>query len=169
MKVRACPWESELTQALRSGHWPEACGPELRTHVSACADCRDLVLVTDGFRQARTATALTVPAGSPGLLWWRAELRRRRQAAEQIAQPITFAQTFACIVSLLAAVAFLASQYRYGLRWGSWWSEFSAFRPARLWSAAGPASEWNLLLLIPVFGLFVLLGGIVLYLVRERE
>ena len=49
------PYEKEVTQALKSGHWPEGCAPELRAHVEACADCSDQVLVTRAFQQAESA------------------------------------------------------------------------------------------------------------------
>ena len=35
MTFRTCSYEKELTQALKDGHWPQGCGPELRAHVEA--------------------------------------------------------------------------------------------------------------------------------------
>lgn len=168
MTFRACDWESELTQALRSGHWPEACGAELRSHVAGCPGCRDLVLVTEAFQRARNASTWAEHSFSPSLLWWRAELRRRNSSVQRISQPITIAQIFAWLVSVLVAALFLASQYRYGLRWGSWWSELSTAHILRLWALAAANLQWNLFL-IPGLGVLALLSGIALYLVRERE
>ena len=167
MIFRACAWEAELTQALRAGHWPDASGPELRAHVENCPACSDLVLVTEFMQRARRAAALAAHTVSPSLLWWRAELRRRNYAAERISQPINIAQSFAWLVSWLLAGVFVVSQYRYGLRWGSWWSEFTAAHMLRLRSLAAADLQWNLPLLISSVGVFLLLSAIALYLARE--
>jgi hypothetical protein len=54
MTFRTCSFEKELTQALKDGHWPQGCGPELRAHVDGCSNCGDLVLVTETFQRARS-------------------------------------------------------------------------------------------------------------------
>ena len=123
MTFRTCSFEKELAQALKDGHWPEGCGPELRAHVHACCNCSDLVLVTQTFQRARSESERTAPSGSPSLLWWRAQLRRRNAAAERVSRPITIAQIFAWFVIVLVGVVFVASQYHHGLRWASWWAE----------------------------------------------
>ena len=47
-----CSREREITEALRNGHWPEACDAELRAHVNACRSCSDFVLVTHTFQRS---------------------------------------------------------------------------------------------------------------------
>jgi hypothetical protein len=160
-------YEKELRRALKDGHWPAGCLPELRNHVQACASCRDLVLVTEAFQQARKSSAPEVPQTS-NLLWWRAQLQRRRTAAEQVSRPITVAQTFAWAVSLLAAVIFAISQYHHGLRWANWWSEVAPLRLFHLAPIAAQNLDWNLFLLIPTIGALALVGGVVVYLVSEK-
>jgi hypothetical protein len=168
MILRACSFEREVTQALKDGHWPEGCAPELRAHVDACANCSDLVLVTRTFQRARGDSAREVSGGSPELLWWRAQLRRRRAATERVNRPITIAQTFAWLVAVLITTVFVASQYNHGLHWASWWPEITPGRALHL-LATGPAKlDWNLLLL-PCVGAFVLLSGLVVYLVSEKS
>lgn len=167
MKLHSCAWETEVTQALRSGHWPNACGPELRIHVETCPRCSDLVLVTETIQRARRASQLAEIPTSPSLLWWRAQLRRRNHATEQISQPISFAHTFAWLACGLLAIVFVVSQYRDGLRWGEWWSQINAPHGLSLWSFAGGLLQWKLYLLIPLVGVLLLLSGIVLYLARE--
>lgn len=61
MTFRTCSFEKELAQALKDGHWPEGCGPELRAHVHTCGNCSDLVLVTQTFRQARGESECAAP------------------------------------------------------------------------------------------------------------
>ena len=99
----------------------------------------------------------------------RAQLRRRNAAAERISQPLTIAQIFAWLVSLLVAAAFLASQYRHGLRWASWWSEVADSRTFHSWLLASVGLERNILLLVAALGTLAVLSGVALYLAAERE
>jgi hypothetical protein len=168
MTFRTCVQEKELRQALKDGHWPAGCLPELREHVQRCASCSDLVLVTEAFQQARRHFSQEVPQTS-SLLWWRAQLQRRRAAAEQVGRPITVAQTFAWAVSGLAAVVFAISQYHHGLRWASWWSEVAPMRLFHMAPVAPQNLDWNLFLLIPTIGALALVGGVVVYLVSEKS
>ena len=168
MRFRDCAWQAEISQALSAGHWPDASGPELRSHVDSCSSCNDLVLVTESIRDARRASVLTERPISPSLLWWRAQLRKRYYAAEQMSKPISFAQIFAGLTSSVLTIIFVVSQYRYGLRWGDWWSEINApSHVLHLWSLAARDLQWNLFLVMPIVGVFLLLCGIVLYVVRE--
>jgi hypothetical protein len=169
MTFRTCSYERELTQALKDGHWPQGCGPELRAHVDACGNCSDLVLVTQTFQRARSEPERAAVCGSPSLLWWRAQLRRRNAAAERVSRPITIAQTFAWFVVVLVGVVFVASQYRHGLHWASWWSELASLRPLHLLPVASGQVGWNLPLLISSFGVLALLSILVVYLVSQKS
>jgi hypothetical protein len=159
MSFRGCAWETEITQALSAGHWPNASGLELRTHVETCPRCSDLVLVTETIPRARTASVLAEHPMSPSWLWWRAQLRRRNYAAEQMSQPISFANTFAWLVSGLLTVVFVMSQYQHGLGWGLWWSQINAAHVLSLWSLAVGHLQWKLYLVIPIVGVLLLLSG----------
>jgi hypothetical protein len=169
MMFRTCSHEKELTQALKDGHWPQGCGPELRAHVNACTNCSDLVLVTQTFERARSESERAAPCGSPSLLWWRAQLRRRNTATQCISRPITIAQTFAWLVVVLVGAVFVVSQYRHGLRWASWGAEIFPARPSHLLSAGTGLGEWNLVLLISGLGVLALLSALVVYLVSEES
>jgi hypothetical protein len=171
MTFRACSHEKELAQALKDGHWPEGCGPELRAHVDACDNCSDLVLVTRTFQLARSESEHAAPCGSPSLLWWRAQLRRRYTATERVSRPITIAETFAWIVTVLVGIVFMASQYRHGLHWASWWSELVPARILRLFPIASIGSgqvDPIHLLLLSAFGVLLLFSGLVVYLASGK-
>jgi hypothetical protein len=171
MTLRTCSFEKEIAQALKDGHWPEGCGAELRAHVDSCGNCGDLVLVTRTFQRARSESERAAPSGSPSLLWWRAQLRRRNAATERVVLPITMAQTFAWFVLGLVGVVFVASQYRHGLQWASWWAEFSpqgVIHLARIGIGSG-ALNWNVLLLFSGFGVLALLSGLVVYLAADKS
>jgi hypothetical protein len=169
MRFRTCACEKEVTQALKDGHWPQGCGPELRTHVDSCGNCSDLVLVTQTFLRARSESEHSAPCGSPSLLWWRVQLRRRNAATERVSRPITIAQIFAWLVTVLVGAVFVTSQYRHGLHWASWWSELMPLRALHLLLPIGSGQvDWNPLLLISSFGVLALLSALVVYLASEK-
>jgi len=169
MRFRTCSYENELSQALRDGHWPKGCGQELRAHVDACCRCNDLVLVTQIFQQARSESEHAADDNSPSLLWWRAQLRRRNAAADRISRPITIAQAFAWFITVLVAVVFVASQYRHGLHWATWRSEFIPSRILHQLLLAGTGQiNLNPFLLTSGFAVLALLTAFVVYLAWEK-
>ena len=172
MTFGPCPHEKELSTLLALGHYPNACPPELHDHVSACRSCTELVLVTRAFQTARAQTAAAANLASPGLLWWRAQLRRRNAAVERVGKPILSANIFALSVTLLFALGFLATQATTGLRWLSWFTQLpqaSAFHLESLWPSALLTSGWGLFLLIPMCATLALIGGVVVYLALEKQ
>jgi hypothetical protein len=169
MTFRSCSYENELAQTLKDGHWPQGCGPELRAHVNACRNCSDLVLVTQTFQHARSDSEQANLSGSPSLLWWRAQLRKRNAATERVGRPVTIAELFALCVYVVVGVVLVASQYRHGLRWASWWSEFSPSRAFHFMPAGFGQIDWNLLLLFSGFGVMALLSALVVYLASEKS
>jgi hypothetical protein len=169
MTFRTCSFENEVTQALKDGHWPEGCGPELRAHVETCANCSDLVLVTRTFQSARSESEREALRGSPGLLWWKAQLLRRNAATERVSRPITIAETFALVVYVFVGAVLVASQYRHGLKWSSWWAEIAPARAFHFLSTGSGQVNPNLLLLIFGFGVLGLVSILVVYFASERS
>ena len=166
MTIRTCPYETELAQALKAGHWPDGCTPELRAHVRLCRNCSELVLVTQAFQQARSESGAAAPADVAGLLWWRAQLRRRNAANQRTSRPISIAQGFALFVNATVAFAFAAWQYHHGLRWASWWSELELARVLHRLDI-GSRLDGSALLICGL-GMLALLSGLVVYLVSEK-
>ena len=169
MIFRACPFEKEVEQALREGHWPRGCAPELRAHVESCRDCSDLVLVTQSFHAVRDQSAAEPVTESSGLLWWRAQLRRRYSATETVTRPVAIAQTFALFINLVVAIVFVAWQYRHGVRWAAWWSDVVPGRVLHLLPVSGVTFEWNPLLLILTLAALAAFSGLLVYLASERS
>ena len=169
MTFRTCSFENELTQALKDGHWPQGCAPELRAHVENCVNCSDLVLVTQTFQSARSESERAALSGSPSLLWWRAQLRRRNAATERVSRPVTIAEIFALVVYVFVGVVLVASQYRPGLKRSSWWAEITPARAFHLLSAGSREVNPNLLLLIFGFGVLGLVSILVAYFASERS
>lgn len=177
MNLRACPRESELKSLIERGQWPQACPPELRVHVSACKSCNEFVLVTTAFQRARNQAVGAARLGSPGLLWWRAQLRRRNAAVERISRPILGAQIFALAFSIVLALAVTVWQARHGLSWLTWLGQMphgfvsqwlSALIPSGLFQS-GSGEFPGSLMLIAVASVIALVGGLVVYFASEKQ
>jgi len=172
MSLSPCSHEKEVAALLARGGWPDACEPELRTHISACRACGDLVLVTETFQRARAEAAGAANLGSPGALWWRAQLRRRNAAVKRVGRPLLGAQIFALSILLFLAGGFLVSQARPGLHGLAWLEELPqphALHLEILWPAALFDSGWSLMALISALATLALLGGVALYLASEKR
>jgi hypothetical protein len=107
MRVPHCEQEQAVTELLQSGRWPEACPAALRSHVESCAVCSEVVLVAGLLQEANSSLLAGVKLPDAGLVWWKAQLRARREAAELAARPIALAERFALACSLAALLAFV--------------------------------------------------------------
>jgi hypothetical protein len=170
MNFHSCSHQQEVAAALRERRWPEASTSELRKHVEACAGCKDLVLVTQTLQQARQETmrmARPIPAG---LLWWRAQLRRREIAVERAAKPITLVETLALAGTLLMAAVLAIGQRAELADWlrGLRDLSYSGALPLdALWPASSGGTLWTLLVGSAAF--FGVLGGVAAYLIVRSE
>jgi hypothetical protein len=178
MTFRPCPREAEVKTLLNSGHWPHACPAELRAHAAACTACANQVLITQAFRETRAISAHAAQLPPPGVLWWRAQLRRRNEAVERIGKPIFGAQVFAIAITLVIAAGVVLSQARYGLRWLAELPQSPIFNLSSLWHSATASDvdsltwfklDGSIPYLIPALALLGLLGGVVLYLATEKS
>ncbi|HKF47669.1 MAG TPA: hypothetical protein VKB38_09960 [Terracidiphilus sp.] len=170
MRIGACPFEKEVTDLLHRGHWPEACSDELRAHAAACKSCGELILMTRAFRRERAAASAQPRLESAGVLWWRAQLRRRNAALEKMQRPLLGAQVFAVVVALAAAAAFLGTRAKEGLGWLGWLADLpralhlEVLIPAALQNSAGIA-----LLAVAVLAVIGIAGGFVALTTSEKR
>jgi len=172
MTLSPCSREKEVTELLAQGGWPQACPPDLKAHLATCRPCGDLALVSMAFQNARAQTAASARPGSPGALWWRAQLRRRQAAVERVGTPILGAEIFALAVYALVAVTVVVTQAKHGIRWLSWFEQMpqtSSLNLHSLWPADLFTSSVSLLVLIPAVATLALLGGALVYLVAEKQ
>jgi len=174
MTLRACPHEAEVKALLNSGHWPHAVPAELRAHAAVCTACGNQVLITLAFRTDRSTVSNAVQLPPPGVLWWRAQLRRRNEAVDRIGRPILGAHIFAIAITLLVAGAVVLSQARQGLHWLTELAQAPTFHLKSLWPGATLESfmetgvSSNLSYLLPGLVLLALLSGLVVYLATEK-
>ena len=171
MKLARCGSESELKQLLERGAWPNAASSGLRSHVAGCGVCSERVLLTEKFRAARAASVTAAPRIAPGVLWWRAQLRRRNAAVERMERPILGAQIFALGITALLVVGFAISQARSSWQWLAELPQARAFHLETLLPAVAADGKVSsgLLYLLPGMGMIVLLGGVVVYLASEKQ
>jgi len=173
MNLYPCSREKDISVALKSGQWPDACDLDLRAHVEACARCSDLVLVTRSMQEARANTMAKVRLEPPGVIWWRAQLRRRQEAVERIGRPMSRAQGFALVVNLLLLVWLAASQAKDGARifgevWGQLWQS-PVLQPST-WpsSLVAVLASLNPILMGAALGLLILVGGVAFFVATEK-
>jgi hypothetical protein len=116
----ACDREIEVLDALQSPRWPAGADDELRTHVASCTDCTELVHLSVALLRDHRALMQEAHVPSSAIVWWRAQVRSRREAAEQVTQPISVIQGLAaaCAAGLLVAAAGSYSPaFRRALSW----------------------------------------------------
>lgn len=102
-QVIECTREQDVLDALAAGAggWND----ELRAHVDACAICADIVTVALPLLDEQHATVEGAQLPSSGIVWWRATMRARHEAAQAATRPITVVQG----VALAAAAALFAA------------------------------------------------------------
>ena len=120
MRKPDCPREDELLEALQASRWPETCDAGLRDHVGSCASCSDLLTVAAPLLDEHHALLNDANVPSSAIVWWRAQMRFRREAAVQAGQPISvaFGVVVACAAGLLAtALGIFSPTVRKALPW----------------------------------------------------
>jgi hypothetical protein len=100
-----CELESEVLAAVVGNRWPGRVDAGLRAHVAACAICADVAAIAGVIENAREEMRTRAVVPDSGRVWWLAQMRARREAAQAAGRPITAAQViaFACAMSLLGA------------------------------------------------------------------
>ena len=168
MRLRTCLRESEMSDALRSGRWPLACGSALRAHVEQCEVCRATALIAEFLKQDRSAAMEAMPRATPGLLWWRAQIVQRQAAIRRASQPVRYAVALALASSLAVVIAIVL---RLRSQLADWISSIAVLPtstpPDSAWSQF---AIWTPLVLISIaFAVIASIGGVAMYAVVHRE
>ena len=108
-----CEFESEVLSTALQGRWPDRVDSELRAHVASCVICSDIVAVASALDEAREDMHACAVVPDSGRVWWLAQLRARREAAETAGRPITAAQ----VIALAAAMGLLGACFGATSRW----------------------------------------------------
>ena len=148
MSAIECNHEIEIVDTITSGRWPAGCTEELKLHAESCPVCRDVVRVALALSQDRSDALQAVRIPSAGLVWWRSEMRARRDAVNKANRPL---QIVECVAALCVVVA-AATLFRW-------------FGPAVLTDLLLQPST----LLLVGLGVLVLLSTLVFYFVFSRD
>jgi len=106
---RECVRAADLLAAMTAGPEPELSNDELRRHADACESCREMVTVVSALRGERERVRRTTTVPSAGLVWWRAQLRQRQQAALRATAPVTAVHAAAVVAAVVLAVVLATS------------------------------------------------------------
>jgi predicted anti-sigma-YlaC factor YlaD len=113
MNTPECRREQEVIEAALTGQWPGLTDPDLRSHVETCAICKDVVAVAHALNQDNRLLSDRTQLPSAGLVWWRSELRARREAMRAAERPLKLVHAFgaACGLGVLAALVMQLSPW----------------------------------------------------------
>jgi hypothetical protein len=100
-----CGREPEIVGMITAGGEHDALADELTQHLHDCADCRDAAAVASAVRSEREA-AWHDAVPTADIVWFRAQLKARAEAAEFAARPVfvVHALAAACLVGVVAGV-----------------------------------------------------------------
>jgi hypothetical protein len=156
-----CVREQDVVDAVTAGRWPGV-EAELRGHVRSCRSCADLVEVLGPLLDAGDAAWQNARVPSSGVVWWRAQMRARREATVSANRPLTIAQvagTLAGIAVLLGIAVVVAPWFDLSLA-GSLESLRLNLEPVTLAGLPTLARHWWIALLV---GSWLLLAPMAIY------
>jgi hypothetical protein len=91
MKPFECGKEKLIIAAVRTGLWDA----DLRQHRASCPACSEAAIAARLLNEMRSCDEAEARIPDAGLMWWKAQLLEKREAAERATQPINFAERFA--------------------------------------------------------------------------
>src|SRR5688500_9725364 len=121
MSEKACPYESGVASAARSGKWTE----RLRSHLSECRDCDYLARVAMWMANLATQLGRNNEAlPDPTYLWLKAQIERRAAEARAVSRRrvsiqalVSLAGGLAGSAAVLAALPPVSSAASAALTW----------------------------------------------------
>jgi hypothetical protein len=165
-----CPRETDLWDAIAAGRWPDTADANLRAHVVSCAACRDLALVAGRLRRDACDINRDATPPSSAIVWWRAQMRARQEAAQAVDRPITVVQglAIACAAGLLLGLTgSVAASIRGWSGVVSAWSASAANAAAQL-ATLDFTSRWVLLPALLIL-LSLVIAPVAIYAIVSEE
>ncbi len=165
MRPIECLREQDVLDAIASGRWPDR-DADLRAHVAVCDLCRDLADVVAALtceQQVSVDELAALP--SADLVWWRAQIRARTEAARAASRPIAVVQALG-VACLVGVVVGLAGHAEWGLPlWARWFADAAAvLSTAAGTDAVGLALRGGLL----TVGVWLVLAPVAVYLATDE-
>jgi hypothetical protein len=103
-----------LLEAIGAGRWPERCDEGLASHVARCDECSETAAVASALLDARHAAVRDALVPSSGLVWWRMQMRARREAAVRVERTLCFAHALVVAGASGVALAILGAAWLAG-------------------------------------------------------
>jgi hypothetical protein len=86
---------------------------DLRNHITDCHVCKEVVLVAVALHEEHDLALAEARVPSPGLVWWRAELRARREGAKAAERPLTLVHSLAAASAIGVGAALVVGMSPY--------------------------------------------------------
>ena len=173
MKAYFCEYESAVLEAVEWGRWPHGCAAELRAHVAQCAICADVALVARILEPESRRARAEAPLPAAGVVWWKVQLRVRREAAARDAEPIAWVERAAACFGVVSLVALILRRWVWVTTWIEWLSDLphsAPFRPGTLLAPGVFSSFQNFgPLIVLSASACLLLASLVLYFALKEE
>ena len=165
MKIVDCCREDDVLDALSSGRWPDRTDDGLRAHVAGCAVCTDVVAVASAVLEVRDTEPTDIQIPSSAVMWWRAQMRARQEAARDAARPINVAQVVGLTsVVALGIVALVALSPWLGGVLGSWMHDVLGAAPRPTTAEGGfSLAGWMVPVVILGLGVWLVLAPLAIY------
>jgi hypothetical protein len=142
----------------------------VREHLATCVTCADIAEVASALRADREAAYRDAHLPSAGLVWWRATIRKRLDAARIAERPISVAQAVA-VSGVIALAGALAGAAWRSVRWSDGMNDVIASLSAgRFEGSSGfPSILQHALPLVCGLAVCLLLAPLALYFVLSRD
>jgi hypothetical protein len=165
-----CAREADVVDALMAGRWPETCDAELRSHVSTCAFCTDLVTVALPLLEDHHASVQSAQVPSGAIVWWRAQLRARREAADAANRPITVAQCVALVAGVAVLFVIAGAALPMFTGWlPDWNSTIEQLKAAKASLSVGSLTTRTGVMMMAVVAFWAIATPIALYFARTDD
>lgn len=114
----ACEHEQDVLDLIAMDQWPTRASAALVAHASGCEVCRDLVIAASAIVELREAAPRPAALPDARVLWYRAQVQARADAARRATRPMVIAQAVAVTCALGLGLAWISAGAT-GL--ASWW------------------------------------------------
>lgn len=158
-------YEADVLDLVAIDQWPQRADASLRAHVAGCAVCAEVASIAIAVREWSETESVPRMQDS-SVVWHRAQVKARAEAARAASKPVWVAQAFALVSLVVALVWFGPSESWYASSWQAV-SKAAPLWPASLGAnALPPGWGWTLSLAL---GGVVLLVSLVLGAIRISE
>jgi hypothetical protein len=113
MKPFECEKEAQVIESVRTGSWDS----ELWQHAATCPACSEAALAARVLNEMRAVDLAEARVPDAGLMWWKAQLLAKREAAERVTQPINFVERFAYAWAAVCVIGVCVWQWQALRAW----------------------------------------------------